>query len=169
MPHPDYRKYKVQREELFGNLPHFTDFNDPRFAHTHGGSGGSGNTMKQSWLAYFQWAHCVGNWGEEHSMCKKARFYLERMMHDFWLEKHEEKRALGHYDYTIHYGAAPWQGFEPHYQPVKKNRPGLYEFWADRNFEPILDHETAGDWKTHAPILHDIFVKGKKPIFDDEE
>jgi cytochrome c oxidase subunit 6b len=168
MPHPDSAKYKLKREELIpGNLPHFSDFSDPRFPYTIGSTGG--NNLKQSHLQYFQWAHCVGNWGEEHSMCKKARWYLERMMHDFWLEKYEEKRALGHYDYTIHYGAAPWQHFEPHYQPVKKNRKGLYEFWNDRNFTPIMDHEECGDWRIHAPILHDIFVKGKKPIFDDEE
>jgi cytochrome c oxidase subunit 6b len=169
MPHPETRKYKISRDELFpGNMPHFTDFNDPRFAHSAGGNN-SGNNMKQSWLAYFQWAHCVGNWGEDHSMCKKARWYLERMMFDSWLEKHEEKRALGHYDYTIHYGAAPWRHFVAHYQPVKKNRPGLYEFWKDRDFQPVLDVQEAGDWRIHAPILHDIFVKGKKPIYDEAE
>jgi cytochrome c oxidase subunit 6b len=168
MPHPDSKKYRIQREEFFGNLPHFADLNDPRFAHSDGGMTGA-NKTKQGWLMYFQWAHCVGNWGEDHSMCKKARFYVETMMHEFWLEKYEEKRALGHYDYTIHYGAAPWENFEPTYQPVKKNRKGMYEFWNDRDFTPVLDHEEAGDWRIHAPALHDIFVKGKKPIFDNEE
>ena len=166
MPHPDSTKYKVKREEFFGNLPHFSDFNDPRFAHTHGGATGS-NQMKQHFLMYFQWAHCVGNWGEEHSMCKKARWYVEKMIPDWWLEKYDDKRKLGHYDYTIVYGAAPWQHFEPHYQPVKKNRPGMYEFWKDRDFVPLVDHEGAGDWRVHAPILHDIFVKGKKPVYDE--
>lgn len=168
MPHPDHTKYKMMREELAGSLPHFTDFNDPRFAHAHGGWGG-GNLLKQPYLQYMQWLHCVGNWGEEHSMCKKARWYVERMMPDFYLEKMDEKKNLGHYDYTMVYGAAPWEGFKAEYQPVKKNRKGLYEFWADRNFEPVLDHEKADDWRVHAPVLHDIFVKGKKPIFDDEE
>ena len=170
MPHEDYRKHRVTREEIMGNLPHFTDFGDQRFAHVIGMNGG--NTTKQGFLHYFQWIHCVGNWGEEHSMRKKQRWYLERAMPDFWLERYEEKRKLGHYDYTLNYGAAPWKGFEPLYKPVKKNRKGPYEFWQDRDFEPLIDHEEAGDWRIKAPILHDIYVKGKKPVYgevaDDE-
>jgi cytochrome c oxidase subunit 6b len=162
MPHDDYRKYKIARED-FGNLPHFTDLNNPHFAFARGGASGS-NIQKQPILEYYQWLHCIGNWGEEHSMCKKQRWYVEKMMHDWWLEKWDEKKALGHFDYTILYGAAPWKGFVPHYQPVKKIRKGMYEFWADREFEPLFDQMEAGDWRVHAPVLHDIFVKGKKPI-----
>lgn len=165
MPHKDSQKYRLQSEDLPGNFPHFTDFLDPRMAHTSGGTSG-GNIMKQGVMQYYQWLHCVGNWGEEHSMCKKARFYAERMLHDHFLEKLDEKKALGHFDYTILYGAAPWKGFKALYQPVKKNRPGAYEFWQSRDFENLLDHSDAGDWRKHAPVLHDVFVKGKKPVFD---
>ena len=98
-------------------------------------------------------------------MCKKQRWYVERMMHEPWLEKWDEKKALGHFDYTILYGAKPWKGFVPLYQPVKKNRKGAYEFWLDRDFEPLYS-EDAADWREQAPILHDVFVKGKKPIFN---
>ena len=157
MPHPDSYKYKVQREELPG-LPHFTDFSDARFA-------GTVNKQKSAQLMYFQWLHCIGNWGEEHSMCKKTRWFVESMMPEWWLEKWEEKRALGHFDHVILYGVKPWKEFEPLYQPVKKNRKGAYEFWADRNFEPLWNPEGA-DWREHAPVLHDIFVKGKKPVFE---
>ena len=166
MPHADYRNHKKSREEIMGNLPHFTDFNDPRFAYTEGGQLG-GNKTKQAHLHYFQWIHCVGNWGEEHSMCKKQRWYLERAMPDFWLERYDEKKALGHFDYTLLYGAAPWKGFVPLYKPVKKIRKGAYEFWKDRDFEPIIDSEEGADWRIHAPILHDIYVKGKKPVYDE--
>lgn len=163
MPHKDSLKYRIKRED-YGNLPHFTDFNDPRFSYGNGGSSG-GQRMKPAILAYYQWLHCIGNWGEEHSMCKKQRWYVERMMQDFWLEKWEEKRKLGHFDYTTLYGIKPWRGFEPLYQPVKKNRKGAYEFWLDRNFEPLWNPD-AGNWREHAPILGDIFVHGKKPIFE---
>jgi cytochrome c oxidase subunit 6b len=155
MPHADHRKYKIQREEMPA-MPHFTDFNDPRFCATT-------NKQKNGILAYYQWLHCIGNWGEEHSMCKKMRWYVERMMHETWLEKWEEKRALGHFDHTVLYGVKPWKEFEPLYQPVKKNRKGAYEYWLDRNFEPLYDPDAA-DWREKAPILHDMFVLGKKPV-----
>ena len=162
MPHPDSQKYKLKRED-YGNFPHFSDFCDPRFSV----SSGWGQKQKPGILMYYQWLHCVGNWGEDHSMCKKARWYVERMMHEWWLEKWDEKKKLGHFDYTILYGAKPWKHFEPLYQPVKKNRKGAYEYWLDRDFEPLYDAEAA-DWKEKAPVLHEIFVQGKKPIFDDE-
>eukprot|EP00744_Colponema_vietnamica_P004484 GILI01006686.1.p1 GENE.GILI01006686.1~~GILI01006686.1.p1 ORF type:complete len:157 (-),score=44.83 GILI01006686.1:153-623(-) len=155
MVHKDSHKYRIQREEL-GGLPHFNDFMDGRFS-------GTQNKQKNGTHLYFQWIHCIGNWGEEHTMCKKMRWYLERMMHEFWLEKWEEKRALGHFDYVTQYGMKPYKEFVPMYQPVKKNRPGAYEFWADRDFEPLYTDD-ANDWRVHAPVLHDIFVKGKKPI-----
>jgi cytochrome c oxidase subunit 6b len=168
MPHADHRKHRIQREEFGPNVPHFTDFSDPRFAHTDCGQGGGGNKQKIGHLHYFQWIHCIGNWGEEHSMCKKQRWYVEKFMMPDWLERYEEKRKLGHYDYTLKYGAAPWKGFEPHYKPVKKVRKGAYEFWQDRDFEQLIEMEEGGNWKEHAPILHDIYVLGKKPVYDDE-
>ncbi|CBH14938.1 cytochrome oxidase subunit VI [Trypanosoma equiperdum] len=158
MPFVDHNKYKIQREDLPA-LPHFTDFNDPRFC-------GTNNKQKNGILAYYQWLHCVGNWGEEHSMCKKMRWYVERMMQEVWLEKWEEKRALGHFDHVLLYGVKPWKDFEPLYQPVKTNRKGAYEFWLDRDFEPLYDAD-ASDFCEKAPILHDIFVKGKKPVYDE--
>lgn len=167
MPHPDSRKYRIQMEDLGGNIPEFTDFIDARFAHAQNGTCG-GNIIKMGLNTYMQWIHCVGNWGEEHSMCKKQRWYVERMLHDVWLNKFDEQKALGHFDYTILYGAAPYKEFRPQYQPVKKVNPGAYEFWNDRNFEPLID-PTAGDWRKHAPILHDIFVKGKKPVWAEGE
>ena len=162
MPHPDYKKYKLRRED-YGNFPHFTDFNDPRFSFS---TGLGGQKMRHGICHYYQWLHCVGNWGEEHSMCKKQRWMVERTMHDFWLEKWEEKRKLGHFDYTLLYGAAPWKDFIPIYKPVKKNIKGAYEYWQDRDFEPLWDPECCS-WQEKAPILHDIFVKGKKPVFDE--
>lgn len=158
MPHADHKKYKIQREDL-PSVPHFSDFNEPIFA-------GTVNKNKNGILAYYQWLHCIGNWGEEHSTCKKMRWYLERMMPEHWLEKWEEKRALGHFDHTVLYGLKPYKDFEAHYQPVKKNRPGAYEFWLDRNFEPLYSVD-AMDWRETAPILHDIYVLGKKPVFDE--
>ena len=145
----------MDRSELPG-LPHFSDFNEPRFAMT-------ANKQKNGILLYYQWLHCIGNWGEEHSMCKKARWYLQAMMQECWLEKWEEKRALGHFDHTVLYGLKPFKEFIPLYQPVKKVRKGAYEFWLDRNFEPIISHESA-DWRIKAPVLFEMFVKGKKPI-----
>lgn len=158
MVHKDSSKHKIQREELI-SLPHFSDFSDGRFA-------GTQNKQKNGSHLYLQWLHCIGNWGEEHSMCLKMRWYLERMMHEWWLEKWEEKRALGHFDHVVLYGMKPYKEFQPMYQPVKKNRPGAYEFWADRDFEPLYEDD-AGDWREKAPILHDIYVKGKKPVYDE--
>ena len=158
MVHPDLNKYKLKREELI-SLPHFTDFNEPMF-------NTMGSKQKTGILAYYQWLHCVGNWGEEHSMCKKMRWYVERFMSDFWLEKWEEKRALGHFDHVLLYGVKPYKDFRAKYQPVKKNRKGAYEFWQDRDFEPLYSDE-CGEWKEHAPILHDILVLGKKPVYDE--
>ena len=160
MPHPDSAKYKLHRAELPG-IPQFTDFIDGRFAFANG----MGGVWKRGVLNYYQWLHCIGNWGEEHSMCKKMRWYVERTMHEWWLDKFEDKRKLGFFDHTIHYGIKPYQGFVALYKPVKKNRKGAYEFWLDRNFEPLIAQD-ACDWKVKAPILHEIFVKGKKPIFD---
>ena len=165
MPHEDYRKYKIDRKEL-GNFPHFSDMNNPYFAFAKFTNGA--NVQRASMLEYFQWLHCIGNWGEDHSMCKKQRWYVEKQMHDYWLEKYDDKKDLGHYDYTILYGAAPWRGFVPQYQPVKEHRKGMYEYWADRNHEPLMDPE-AHDWREKAPILHDIFVFGKKPVFDNAD
>ena len=162
MVHPDYKKYKMKREE-FGNLPHFNDFTDPRFSMS---TGGNGQCQQLGVRMYLQWIHCIGEWGEEHSMCKKVRWYVERMMDEFWLEKWDEKKAVGMYDHTLFYGIYPYPGFVPLYQPVKKNHKGAYEFWADRDFEPLYDPEAA-HWKDKAPILHDVMVKGKKPIFDE--
>ncbi len=162
MPHPDNKKYRLRRED-YGNFPHFTDFNDPRFAF----SNGQGQRMRLGINMYYQWLHCAGNWGEDHSMCKKARWYVERMLPEFWLEKWDEKKKLGHFDYTLLYGAKPYDGFVPLYQPVKKNRKGAYEYWNDRNFEYLYD-PNAGNWKEKAPILGEIFVYGKKPIYDSK-
>ena len=167
MPHEDYRKYHLDRKTL-GNLPHFSDFNNPHYAFARGVSTGGG-VLRQGMLEYFQWLHCIGNWGEDHSMCKKQRWFAEKLIYDWWLEKYDDKKDLGHYDYTVLYGAAPWRGFTPQYQPVKENRKGVYEYWADRNFEPLFDHFEAADWREKAPVLHDIFVYGKKPIYDDKE
>ncbi|EPY41093.1 cytochrome c oxidase subunit 6b [Angomonas deanei] len=153
MPHEDHRKYRVQREDLPA-VPLFSDFNDPRFAFAN-------NKNKNGILSYYQWLHCIGNWGEEHSMCKKMRWYVERMIHEHWLEKWDEKRALGHFDHTVLYGAKPWKDFEPLYQPVKKNRKGAYEFWLDRDFEPLYDPDCS-DWREKAPVLHDLFVLGRR-------
>ena len=71
-------------------------------------------------------------WGEDHSMCKKQRWFVEKMNFDFLLEKFDHKKDLGHYDYTILYGAAPWRGFVAQYQPVKEHRKGMYEYWHDQ-------------------------------------
>jgi len=161
MPHPDSPKYRIGRRDF--QLPHFTDFSDPRFAMGHGAQQGGSSNHKMGILNYFQWLHCVGNWGEEHSMCKKARWYAEKMVHEHYLEKWDEKKKLGHFDYTILYGALPWKGFVPTYQPVKKNRPGAYEFWLSREFKPLLTMDCI-DWKEKAPVLHEMFVKGKKPV-----
>jgi cytochrome c oxidase subunit 6b len=158
MPHEDHLKYRLVRED-FPALPHFTDFNDPMWV-------GTLNKQKNGLLAYYQWLHCVGNWGEEHSMCKKMRWYVERMIHEQYLEKIEERRALGHFDHTLLYGLKPWKAFEVQYQPVKTVRKGAYEFWKDRDFEPLYTPEAA-NWMLSAPILHDIFVKGKKPVYDN--
>lgn len=160
MPHPDHFKYKIDRGEMPG-LPHFSDFNEPRFA-------SNCNKSKVGMTMYFQWLHCIGNWGEDHSMCKKARWYLERMMHEPMLEKWEERRALGHFDHTTQYGVRPYKEFVALYKPVKTVRKGAYEFWADRNFEPLYD-VNATNWTEQAPILHELFVKGKKPVWDDKE
>jgi cytochrome c oxidase subunit 6b len=166
MPHEDYRKYKVDRVK-YGNVPAFSDLNNPYYSFARG-VGMGGGVGRQAMLEYFQWLHCIGNWGEDHSMCKKQRFFVEKMNYDFYLEKFDHKKDLGHFDYTILYGAAPWRGFVAQYQPVKEHRKGMYEYWQDRNFEPLFNHNEAGDWREKAPILHDIFVKGKKPIYDDE-
>ena len=157
MPFADHKKYQIQREELPA-APHFSDFNDPRFIVTVG-------KLKIGIMNYYQWLHCVGNWGEEHPTCKKQRWYVERFMPDVWLEKWDEKKALGHFDHSILYGAKPFKGFTAQYQPVKKNRKGAYEFWLDRDFEPLYSDDAA-DWRETAPILHDIFVKGKKPVYN---
>eukprot|EP00758_Cryptobia_borreli_P003041 Tbor_TRINITY_DN3480_c0_g1::TRINITY_DN3480_c0_g1_i1::g.3727::m.3727 len=157
MVHADSWKYKIRREELPA-APHFSDWTEPRLANTY-------NKTKNGNLNYFQWLHCIGNWGEDHSMCKKMRWYLERTMHEWWLEKWEEKRALGHFDYVTQYGMKPYNGFIPLYQPVKKNRKGAYEFWQDRDFEPLYTDDCQ-DWKEHAPILHEMFVHGKKPVVE---
>ena len=101
-------------------------------------------------------------------MCKKAYWYARKMLFDHIFERFEERRKLGHYDYTLLYGAKPWPEFVPYYQPVKKNRPGAYEFWLSRDHEPLFA-EDAADWREHAPILHDILVKGKKPIYENAE
>jgi cytochrome c oxidase subunit 6b len=158
MVHPDHLKYKLTRED-FPSLPHFTDFNEPIFMQTL-------NKTKTGMLVYYQWLHCIGNWGEDHSMCKKVRWYVERMIHEQYLEKIEERRALGHFDGTILYGLKPYKQFEAQYVPVKTVRKGAYEFWKDRDFEPLYSVEAA-NWRETAPILHDIFVKGKKPIYDN--
>ena len=165
MGHPDALKYQIPRRDY--QLPHFTDFCDPRFAFAHGAQQGGAGIQKIGFLMYYQWLHCVGNWGEEHSMCKKARWYLEKMMHEPVLERMDEKKKLGHYDYTILYGAKPWKGFNPVYQPVKTVRPGAYEFWQSRDFKALYTLDAA-DWKTKAPILHEMFVLGKKPCAEDE-
>lgn len=159
-------KYRMTRAEVCGNLPHFSDFSDPRLSHAQGTVGG--NVIRAGMMSYYQWLHCIGNWGEEHSMCKKQRWYVEKFMHDWWLEKWDEKKALGHFDYVILYGVKPFKSFEPHYKPVKKNRKGAYEFWLDRDFEPLIEIEEACDWRVHAPILHEMFVHGKKPVTSDE-
>ena len=158
MVHPESVNHRIGRGELPA-LPHFTDWNDPRFNF-------SSNKQKNGILMYFQWLHCIGNWGEDHSMCQKTKWYLNRMMHDFWFEKWEEKRALGHFDHIVNYGVKPWKEFEPMYQPVKKNRKGAYEFWADRDFEPLYTDDCA-DWREHAPVLHEVYVLGKKPVYDE--
>ena len=99
MPHDDYHKYVIKRESL-GNVPHFSDLNNPHFAFARGGGTG-GNCLRQSMLEYFQWLHCIGNWGEDHSMCKKQRWFVEKMTFDWWLEKYDDKKDLGHYDYQL--------------------------------------------------------------------
>ncbi|KNH03611.1 cytochrome c oxidase subunit VI [Perkinsela sp. CCAP 1560/4] len=161
MVHPDYHKYR--RPERTFHLPHFTDFQDPRFAHAMG----CGKIGMQGWLLYHQWLHCVGNWGEDHSMCKKARWYCEKLVHEETMEVYDKKKQLGFYDRTILYGQKPFHGFVPSYQPVKKNRPGAYEWWLSRDFEN-LGEEDANMWREKAPILHDILIKGKKPIYDSK-
>ena len=160
VPEQDRQKYKLDRKSL-GTVPLFTDWFDPRYV-------SAGNVVMKGWSHYAQWLHCIGNWGEEHSMCQKMRWYLERSVpHEYYLEKMDQRKALGQYDHIIYYGNRPHREFFPLYKPVKKNRKGVYEFWQDRDFEPIWDMDM-GNWKEHAPILHDIYVKGKKPIFDDE-
>jgi len=149
------RKYKLKRED-FPALPHFSDFEMPVFQNAT-------DKTHQFIMYYYQWLHCAGNWGEEHSMCKKMRWFVEKTTPEWYMEKWEERRALGHFDYTLLYGLRPWKEFEPWYTPVKKNRKGAYEFWQDRNFEPLYTPD-AVLWKEHAPILHDMFVKGKKPV-----
>ncbi len=158
MPHPDHHKYKIKREDI-GPLPHFTDFQDDGLGPT------LGRLEKVGLYWYYQWLHCAGNWGEEHSMCRKMRWYTEKVMHEHWWNMVEEKRKLGFFDYTLLYGYKPFREFVPWYRPVKKNRPGAYEFWLARDFEDIIA-EDAADFKVHAPVLHDIFVLGKKPIFE---
>eukprot|EP00759_Apiculatamorpha_spiralis_P047647 PhF_6_TR4325/c1_g1_i1/m.5830/K02267/COX6B; cytochrome c oxidase subunit 6b len=160
MVHPDSKKYQIPRRDF--QLPHFTDFSDVRFAHAHGATT-SGCVNKLGYNAYWQWLHCVGNWGKDHPMCKKQRFYAEKFLFEPILEKLDERLKLGFYDYTVLYGAKPWKQFVPTYQPVKKNRPGAYEFWLSRDFQPMFSSECKS-WKEKAPILHDILVKGKKPV-----
>ena len=161
MVHPDSAKYRIPERDF--HLPHFTDFFDARWAHSEGGK-----SFTQPWLMYYQWLHCVGNWGEEHSMCKKARWYCHALMHETDLETMDKKKKLGFYDHVVLYGKKPFRGFEPHYKPVKKNRPGAYEWWLARDFEP-LSSEDAHHWREKAPILYDMFVFGKKPIWDSKE
>lgn len=156
MPFKDHWQYEKTRASMGGSLPEFSDFNDPRYSSTQ-------NRQKMGIMMWWQWIHCVGNWGEDHSMCKKTRWYLEKFMPEYWLEKWEERKALGHYDEVLLYGIKPFKEFVPLYQPVKKNRKGAYEFWLDRNFEPLIA-EDAANWKEKAPILGDIYIKGKKPV-----
>mmetsp|Transcript_21333 Transcript_21333/g.33172 ORF Transcript_21333/g.33172 Transcript_21333/m.33172 type:complete len:177 (-) Transcript_21333:26-556(-) len=162
MVHPDSHKYKIP--DRTKHLPHFTDFNDARFAH----ASDSGHVQMQGYHLYNQWLHCVGNWGEEHSMCKKARWYVVKNSHPKVIKPLDQKKNMGMFDRTLLYGLDPYPGFVPTYQPVKKNRPGAYEWALARDFEPLHDVEAA-NYIEKAPILHDIFVKGKKPIWDSKE
>ena len=162
MPHDTYNEYRIKRDAI-GNMPHFTDFSDPRFSFATASH--SGNKTRVGEQMYMQWLHCIGNWGEDHSTCQKLRWYVERTLPENLRRIYDEKKAIGRYDYTILYGAKPWPGFEPLYQPVKKNHKGAYEFWKDRDFEQIIEPEAA-NYKEVAPILQDIWVHGKKPVFD---
>ena len=160
MVHKDYWNYRTPDRELI--YPMFTDFFDARWAHAHGGK-----VHNQAWMIYYQWLHCVGNWGEEHSMCQKARFYVHRLMPETELEMMDKKKKLGFFDHIVLYGKKPFKGFEPLYQPVKKNRPGAYEWWSSLPC-PIAE-EDAHLWKEKAPILQEILVEGKKPVWDSDK
>jgi len=121
------------------NMPHFTDFT-PNAAFEVA----KDRTRWHAWLRV-QWAHCVGNLGEDHPTCRKARWYYEYLCGPYYKNYHDELQELGHLDVALKYGMKPRVSFLPQYQPVKKNIPGGYEFYNSETYLNAYNPEGEGE------------------------
>jgi len=113
--------------------PHFSDL------HMHAPFAVTYNCARYSLFLYFQWAHCVGQMGADHTTCKKARWWYDKACNPVHYNFFTEMEELGHVDETLLYGIKNRQSFRPMYQPVKTNIPGHFEFcmsnWQRDNWE----------------------------------
>eukprot|EP01061_Rhynchopus_euleeides_P009123 TRINITY_DN18273_c0_g1_i1.p1 TRINITY_DN18273_c0_g1~~TRINITY_DN18273_c0_g1_i1.p1 ORF type:complete len:223 (+),score=40.17 TRINITY_DN18273_c0_g1_i1:321-989(+) len=100
----------------------------------------------QTWFFQEQWMHCVGQLGEDHPTCKKARWYRDTNKGVLQKERYDEWMELGHFDGVMKWGTKSRRSFLPQYQNVKKNIPGAYEFFQSEMYLSKYSPDGKGEW-----------------------
>lgn len=94
-----------------------------------------------NWLRN-QLDHCIGNLGEDHPTCKKARWHYETRCERTFMNFFNEMDDIGWFDAQKRWGLKMRASLLPVYQPVKENIPGSYEH---RHYQKVQENGNLTD------------------------